>query len=232
MLVSIVIPALNEEKNIVSCLKSIRAQKYAGRVELIVVDGRSKDKTVELAKKYADRVLVARKPIIAAGRQKGCMAAKGDILVFSDADVVADENWLARLVEPFEDEKTVCTFGAIYLRDGSALDSFLSKHVFTFFLRASNALGFSSGAGSNMAVRATAFKTLGGFRMVVTGEDVDLQSRLRRVGKIVFVPSAVISTSARRIKKWGFWKFVAFHAKNWVGMNLLHEQPMAEYEKL
>ncbi len=192
----------------------MRAQKYAGHVELIVVDGRSKDNTVALAKKYANRVLVEPKPIIAAARQKGCMAAKGDVLVFSDADVVADENWLARLVEPFEDERVACTFGAIYLHDGTALDSLLSKHVFTFFLRASNALGFSSGAGSNMAVRASAFKKIGGFRLVVTGEDVDLQSRLRPVGKIVFVPDAVVSTSARRIKKWGFWKFVGFHAKN------------------
>ena len=232
MLVSVVIPALNEEKNIAACLKSIRVQKYCGRVELIVVDGKSKDRTVALAKKYADKVLVELKPLIAAGRQKGCMAAKGEVLVFSDADVVADENWLSRLVEPFEDEKVACSFGAVYLHDGSALDSFLSKYVFTFFLRASNALGFSSGAGSNMAVRASAFKKLGGFRMVVTGEDVDLQARLRAVGKLVFVPNAVVSTSARRIRKWGFWRFVFFHARNWIKMNLLHEQPMAEYEKL
>ena len=59
--VSIIVPTLNEEKFIKQCLSSIVNQQTSLDMELIVVDGQSKDKTLDIAKNYADRVIVLKK---------------------------------------------------------------------------------------------------------------------------------------------------------------------------
>ena len=66
--VSVIVPTLNEEKYLESCLKSIKNQDYQGEYEIIVSDGGSKDKTLKIAKKYADKVITCDKKGIAYGR--------------------------------------------------------------------------------------------------------------------------------------------------------------------
>ena len=86
MKVSIVVPAFNEEQYIEKCLKSISKQTLSRRdYEIILVDGGSKDKTLKIAKKYADKILKNKKPIGAA-RQAGLKAAKAPVVAFIDAD--------------------------------------------------------------------------------------------------------------------------------------------------
>ena len=88
--VSIIVPTFNEESNIVKCLKSLRAQNYT-TFEIILSDGGSKDRTVELAKPYVDHIIIENKvPEGWIGKNRGChlgyKKAKGDILLFTDAD--------------------------------------------------------------------------------------------------------------------------------------------------
>jgi Glycosyltransferases involved in cell wall biogenesis len=93
MKVSVIIPTLNEEKNITKTLKAIRAQKTDFEVEVIVADGESEDKTVLLARRYADKIVTERTHTIAAGRQAGAMVAEGEILVYTDADAIPEKDW-------------------------------------------------------------------------------------------------------------------------------------------
>ena len=68
-MISVVIPTYNEGKNIEKCLKSLLKQSLPRReYEIIVVDGKSKDNTVKIAKKYADRV-VQQKASALVGRE-------------------------------------------------------------------------------------------------------------------------------------------------------------------
>lgn len=88
--VSIVIPTLNEELNIENCLDTITNLDYQNK-EIIVVDGGSSDKTVELAEKYLVRVIVdPNLPDGWVGKSYGChvgyLATKGEVLLFTDAD--------------------------------------------------------------------------------------------------------------------------------------------------
>ena len=106
---SIIIPSYNEEKLIGKTLEYIKKQTFRD-YEIIVKDGGSKDRTVEIAKKYADKVLVGKDVSIADARNKAIKIAKGKILFFIDADTfLIDKKVLERTKQEFEkDEKLVC----------------------------------------------------------------------------------------------------------------------------
>jgi glycosyltransferase involved in cell wall biosynthesis len=106
-LVSIIIPTLNEEKYIESTLKALKNQDYKGKYEMIVADGLSKDNTVKIAKKYVDKVVLVKEKGIAKGRNAGAKVAKGNILLFIDADTILLFNGLTELIEPFKRKNIV-----------------------------------------------------------------------------------------------------------------------------
>ncbi|BEI40374.1 glycosyltransferase family A protein [Polynucleobacter sp. HIN9] len=86
-LVSIVVTTKNEEKNIENCLISIKAQTYKN-IEVIVVDNFSTDRTVELARRDADRVEILG-PERSAQRNHGMIdIAKGEFVLYIDADMI------------------------------------------------------------------------------------------------------------------------------------------------
>lgn len=117
--VSIIIPVYNGEKTIVRCVESLLRQDYPReRYEIIVVDNFSKDRTAELLQSYAVgsriRVLSETQILNAEGaRNTGIRAAKGDILAFTDADCVAEPNWLSELVCGHEDPRVGSFIGEI-----------------------------------------------------------------------------------------------------------------------
>lgn len=211
--ISVVIPTLNEEKHIENCLLSVRTQTLKP-LEIIVCDGNSKDRTRQIARKYADMIIIEKKRSAAAERQKGALLAKGDIIAFIDSDSIADPMWLEQIEKEFGDKTVSGAYGPILIFDGNPVDRFLSKHLFSRYIRLMHGLGKPSPAGINMAVRRSSFLKVNGFdTSLKTMEDVDLFKRLAGIGKIAFC-NAIVYTSARRLKKWGYVRFFAFHAGN------------------
>ena len=106
-MISIVIPTLNEEKFLPKLLDSLVVQTKKD-FEVIVVDGHSKDKTVEKAlsykKKLPLRVISLKQPSLPVQRNAGANAAKGDWFIFIDADSIAMPYFVER-VRSFIDEK-------------------------------------------------------------------------------------------------------------------------------
>ena len=100
-LLSIIIPAHNEEKDISECLKSLKKQDYK-KIEIIVVDDGSTDKTKEAVKKFSKKVRIFeqnhRGP--GAARNLGAKKAKGEILIFVDSDMTFDKKYLTNLIKP------------------------------------------------------------------------------------------------------------------------------------
>jgi glycosyltransferase involved in cell wall biosynthesis len=226
--ISVVIPALNEEKNIAKCLRSIREQDFED-FEIILADGYSRDRTVQIARKYCDKIIRDRARSAAAERQAGARIARGDIIAFMDADSFASPDWLARINEAFSRGDTAGAYGKVLLHDGSSLDRWACKHLFNGYLWFASVVGRPAASGMNMAVRRSAFRKAGGFNTkLVTGEDVDLFHRLKHYGKIRFC-NAEVYTSARRIQKWGYLKFFAFHLTNLLSYNI-SGKTHAEYE--
>ena len=105
---TVVIPAHNEEKYIGKCLKSvISASKYVAPdcVEIIVVANRCSDKTCEIAKHYGARVLINDNKCIAAIRNTGVKAAKGEIVITIDADSMMTKYSLIEIKEKISKKK-------------------------------------------------------------------------------------------------------------------------------
>lgn len=91
MLLSIIIPTLNEEKNLLNLLESIKKQDFKD-YEIIVSDNNSQDKTRLIAKKYGCKIVKGGLPPRA--RNNGALAARGKYLLFLDADVILKDNFL------------------------------------------------------------------------------------------------------------------------------------------
>ena len=91
-MLSVIIPTFNEEKYLPKLLESIKKQTYKD-YEIIVADATSKDRTRQMAKKYNCRVIKGGMPAI--GRNNGAKIAKGDILLFLDADSIIEKDFIS-----------------------------------------------------------------------------------------------------------------------------------------
>lgn len=103
MLVSIIIPVFNEKDTIQECLKSLNNQSYKP-IEIIVVDDGSTDGSEKFAAIRQSHLGTA------VARNKGASLARGEILVFVDADMTFDKKFIKSLIQPIIDKKTVGTF--------------------------------------------------------------------------------------------------------------------------
>lgn len=96
-MISIIIPALNEEKYIGKTLQSIKGSNFKD-YEIIVVANGCTDKTIDKARKLADRIIVLKENGASRARNAGAEKAKGDVLIFLDADTLVDKDTLGKIV--------------------------------------------------------------------------------------------------------------------------------------
>src|SRR5262245_6676375 len=94
-----VVPVYNEEACLPECLKSLRAQDVAD-LEIVIVDDGSQDRSVEIAEAAGARVLTQQHRGPGAARNLGARQARGDVLVFADADMVLAPDYVSRLIAP------------------------------------------------------------------------------------------------------------------------------------
>lgn len=188
--VSIIIPTFNEEKNIKACIESARK---LNPLEIIVVDGGSTDMTKEIAKDMNARVVQSPK-----GRgiqmNRGASLAKGDIFLFLHADsrlpLVHYENIFGKVTQDYAGG-----FFRLRFDDGS-----LSTRLVEFFANI-RARMFSLPYGDQaIFIKKTLFEKIGGFKEHPFLEDIDLVIRMKKFGKLKYIPLSV-TVSARRLKK-------------------------------
>ena len=192
-MITIIIPVLNEEKTIAQCLKDII--EIPGHKELLVVDGGSHDRTVEIASNYA-RVITSPK-----GRAKqmnsGAKEATGDVLWFVHSDSRFHENSLLEIEKSIE-EKHIGGFFKLYFYDHDT--RFMRSLARTSNLRAKYLKLIFGDQGIFM--KRDIFEELGGFKDMELMEDWEMSRRIQRLGKMKIV-NEKIGTSARRFQKDG-----------------------------
>jgi rSAM/selenodomain-associated transferase 2 len=192
-LVSIIVPVLDESAALAAALRPLVGQ---AAVELIVVDGGSRDGTVDAARQFTEKVFKG-----ARGRANqmnfGALQARGNILLFLHGDTTLPPSAVELVRRALRDETVVG--GAFRLRIASPCRA-LKLVAWGANLR-SRLFGLPYGDQA-LFVRRSVFEAIGGFAPWPLMEDVDLARRLKRAGRTVLLPEAV-TTSARRWEREG-----------------------------
>lgn len=193
-MLSIIIPVLNEEKTILETLTNI--QSLQGTKEIIVVDGGSKDRTVEIAKENAVSVINSSQGR-ANQMNAGAMAANGTILWFVHSDSMLDHDSINAIEEAIEQGYIGGCF-QLYFYD---LQTRFMKYVASSSNRRAKYLHLIFG-DQGIFMRKEIFEKLDGYKNMELMEDWDLSRRIHKLGKMKLL-NEKIGTSARRFKKGG-----------------------------
>ncbi len=213
--ISVVIPALNEEKFIATCVSSLKKQDFSGTYEIIVVDNNSTDATGQVAKKHGAKVVVEKTRGVCVARQRGTTVAQGRIIVSTDADCVFPKTWLSTIYATYKNNPTaVAVTGPYQFTPKPAWGALWSKLWFSLVgsIYALTGKVLYVGA-SNFSFRKTAWKQVGEYntRLAQGGDEYHLLLRLQSLGVVVFVKNNTVVTSSRRLKKGLFYTiFVTF----------------------
>lgn len=237
-MISFVIPTLNEEKTIENTLKCISS--YSGNKEIIITDGNSKDKTLEIAKKYTDKIVVYRgekRQTIAQGRNDGAKVATGEFIVFMDADgtIPNIDIFMAKMLNVFENKKVLATTTIYKVEPDSEtlMDKIIFNSLGYWFGVLNNILRIGGSGGEFLMVRADSFKKIGGFNeTLAAAEDMDLMWRLNKIGRTHSELSLYIYHSGRRAHKVGWPKLLFQWTMNTVGAFLFHKPISKEWEEI
>lgn len=226
--ISVVIPAYNEEKYLSKCLESLKNQTYK-TFEIIIVDNGSSDATADIAKKYNIIIIHESKKGVGAARKKGFAQAQGDIIVSTDADCSFPPDWLEKIVHAFEKPGTIAVYGTTMIENESPWKQKLSLYLMTAFYQINDWLNKKQFQGSNSAIRKTTYEKTPGFDETLGAlEDADLCKKLMKLRtpegeslakNIIFDPSIIITTSARRLQQGNFLKtlkmYLIWYYKTW-----------------
>ena len=212
MKITVVAPAFNEEAYLCATLDSIavaaaRLCSHPGSsIETIVVDNNSTDATRDIAIGRGARVVHESEQGIARARNAGARHAKGDVLVFIDADVVVPDTLFEAIHDTLGDP--ACVGGGV---DVHYAPSRRSMRLYLLIWRIlGRVLGMVQGA--TQFCRKNVFEQVGGYDETAwIGEDVGFFWALRKVadktqGKVHLIRELRVCQSSRRFDKWPIWK--------------------------
>lgn len=202
-MLSIIIPTLNEEKYLPLLLSSIKEQNYKEDIEIIVADAGSKDKTVEIAKKYGCKVIPGGMP--AKGRNEGAKVAKGELLLFFDADVILPTGFLKEFLKKFKQNNIDVASTGLKATSNKLIYKIGSK-LWNLYFKANQYL-FPCAGGFCILVKKPLHKRLGGFdETVKIEEDFIYVRKAKKIAKFHFFLSPRFLVSTRRFEEEGLSK--------------------------
>ena len=200
-MLSIIIPTLNEEKYLTLLLGSIERQNFRERYEIIVADAGSTDKTINIAKSFGCKVVQGGLP--ARGRNEGAKVARGEDILFLDADLTLSSNFLKESLKEFRIRKLdIASFG---LRPKEVKK--IVRLGFDLFYNRPIALSQKFLAHGAMAilVKKNIFEKVGGFdEKIMLAEDHYFTRQAFKVGKFGVIKSVKVFIAMRRFETDGY----------------------------
>jgi glycosyltransferase involved in cell wall biosynthesis len=229
--ITVIVCAHNEERFLPGCLHSLLAQTRLPD-EILVVNNASADRTGEVARAIAGvRVIDEPRKGLVVARERGRCEARGQILVYLDADCRAPLQWLERIESRFNRRPDLLAlsgnyrfydwdrWGRLLLR---AYDYSLgiATHVLVKHLLRIGVVFY----GGNFAVRREALVDIGGFDTSIEfhGEDTNVGRRLFARGPVALCYDCYLHTSARRYKAMGKGAVFRLYVRNFVSELLYH----------
>lgn len=198
MKISVIIPVLNEAGGIFQTLSNLQALRQRGH-EVIVVDGKSHDDTMDIALPLSDAVIQVEKGR-ARQMQAGAELAKGDVLWFLHADTIAPQN-ADIVIKQVLDKKNWGWFNVVITSRFKLL-----KLVASIMNLRSSITGVCTG-DQGMFIKTELFRQAGGFPLIPIMEDIALSKKLKKQGRPACVKE-VLHTSGRRWEEKGIIRTV------------------------
>jgi glycosyltransferase involved in cell wall biosynthesis len=197
--ISVIIPTKNEQRSIEKCLSGIFNQSICPS-EVIIVDAGSTDKTIEIAKRFPVNVMTDSYGTVGGARQIGFKAATGKLIAYTDADCVPESTWLENLARGLEEGVVAVGGGVKNMGQGTWEDSMsLALNTFLGGARSVQERVFpdrryvKSVSGCNSMYRKSDLEKVGGFDYDLRiNEDTVVNKKLLALGKILYVPDAVV----------------------------------------
>ncbi|MBI2846620.1 MAG: glycosyltransferase [Chloroflexi bacterium] len=219
--ISVIIPVLNEADKIERCLEAVLSQSLKP-TDVILVDGHSTDGTVERAKRFPVRVFYQEYGAAGAARQIGLENAQGEYLAFTDGDCIPSKDWLRSLLGGFSEGIMGVGGGILNVGKGLWTES-INLTQGTFLGGASSIQSrifkerrfVKSISGCNSLYRRDVLVEAGGFNVNLSGADeTELNSRLLKKGKLLYVPEALVAHDhgrglkefAKQMYRYGIWR--------------------------
>lgn len=221
---SVVIPAYQAAGVIGDCVRALTHQTVPReRYETIVADDGSADETAAISRQAgADEVLLCAHGGPAAARNAGVEAARGEIVLFTDADCEPSPEWLERMTAPFADPQVMGVKGAYKTRQRGLIARLVQLEFEIRYERMARLPQIDFVDGYAAAYRRALLIEHGGFDVtfpIPSAEDVDLSFRLARAGhRLVFVPDAWVwhrhpaslRTYLVRKGQYGLWRALLY----------------------
>jgi cellulose synthase/poly-beta-1,6-N-acetylglucosamine synthase-like glycosyltransferase len=222
---SIIIPAYNAGRTLPDTLTALKQQTiFPDEYEVIVVDDGSTDDTADVARRFGAKCLSQPNRGPAAARNHGVRVAKGEIILFTDADCSPDKDWLRQMLMPFQNEKTMGVKGAYRTHQKSFAARFAQSEFEDRYDLLSKAGAIDMVDTYSAAFRRDRFIQIGLFDEsfpVANNEDTELSYRMCAAGyRLEFNPEAIVYhlhpdsfMKYLRLKfKRGYWRMIVYRS--------------------
>lgn len=220
-LVSIIIPCRNEEKYIGKCLDSIIQNQYPkDKLEVLVIDGNSEDKTREIVKNYTQghsfiKLLDNPKKFTPLALNIGVQAAKGEIIMRMDAHATYEKDYISKCLKYLQEYKVDNVGGVIKTLPGQETTWAKAIAISLSHLFGTGGSYFRTGAKESKEVdtvfggcyKKEVFEKIGLFNEnLIRSQDIEFNLRLKKAGgKILLVPDIVSYYYPKSNLKDFFW---------------------------
>lgn len=238
-LISIVIPAYNEQNYLPKSLKAVFNQDFKGKTEIIVVNNNSTDNTGKIAKSFRTKIIHEKKQGLIFAKQAGCQAAKGKIIAVLDADNIPNSSWLSTISNLLSNKKISAVTGPYLIPQPAPWWARAHAALGAYLINTIQAITNSSPHiwGGNVAFRNKHFKAFGGYdtRFTFAADEVKLRKDLKKLGRIHHSNKLAVTSSTRRFKKGALYFYFVFLLKEYVlnyYLTLIFNKPLKHPQNL
>lgn len=207
---SVIVPFKNEEKYLKACIEAVLGQQFEREeFELILIDNGSNDRSFEIASKYSDlEILKFHVPDPYLSRNIGALNARGDYLVFLDADCIPESNWLLSFEKAISKSSSGIFLGKLTLpKEPSRMLKYSEDyyHSKTQMMAETLPKECAYGHAGNMSIERKLFNSLGRFNSMPIPGDTEIIHRYLEASSaltIDYVPEAKV----KHVEVKSFWE--------------------------